>query len=270
MLFRSPPCPAPPPTPAPGPPPPPPPPPAVPAHLQALGHGLFLLIVGAFFVWRNVGSTLGLSVPGQWPGSGPSRREAARTLGEGGSSAALQAQAAPSDGASIDEQYLCPPEEQPRASGPRPLAELTAEVSLSSAKPRLPNDITIITQLTFDRLPMLEGQCAQWHSVLSAAVYVPLLRGQAVMVSLNVSEEPQSIPLQAAKQQLRDFHRKSEAEGALAPIVWGVGGRRTGPAGAGAGVRQSSKVASRGHYQQLAACLLRLTRLPLCHPRSPL
>ena len=220
------------------PPHPPPPLPAAPGRLQALERDLFLLLLlgaffGAFFLRWRVGSTLGLSAFGQWPGGGGGlvwRREmevlgAAQTLGAGDSSAAWQAQAAPGDAASIDEQYLCPTEEQPRAAGPHPLAELTVEESLASTKPRLPSDITIVTQLTFDRLPMLEGQCAQWRSVLSAAVYVPLLRCQAIMVSLNVSEEPQYIPLQAAKQQLRDFHRKIEAEGAPAPITcfegWG-------------------------------------------------
>jgi glycosyltransferase-like protein LARGE len=41
-----------------------------------------------------------------------------------------------------------------------------------SAKPRAPTDITLVTQLSVDRLPMLRRQCESWGSVIAAAAHV--------------------------------------------------------------------------------------------------
>ncbi len=41
-----------------------------------------------------------------------------------------------------------------------------------------PNAVTIVTQLSIERLAMLEQQCAHWPHPIAAVVYIPLVRGK--------------------------------------------------------------------------------------------
>lgn len=41
-----------------------------------------------------------------------------------------------------------------------------------SPAPESPNPVTLVTQLSHDRLPQLEAQCASWGGRLSAVVYL--------------------------------------------------------------------------------------------------
>ena len=46
-----------------------------------------------------------------------------------------------------------------------------------SARGTPPADITVVTQLSIDRLPSLKQQCASWRGPTVAVVYAPLVRG---------------------------------------------------------------------------------------------
>lgn len=48
-----------------------------------------------------------------------------------------------------------------------------------TGKQRNATDVTLVTQLSVDRLYMLEGQCGAWGSVISAAVHVTLVQVRA-------------------------------------------------------------------------------------------
>ncbi len=78
-----------------------------------------------------------------------------------------------------------------------------------SAKTRTPQDITLVTQLSIDRMTALANQCAVWGGVISVAVHVPLVDGSVVSEDPHLSGSPLSAPLKV----LEDFHASQEAIG---------------------------------------------------------
>lgn len=83
---------------------------------------------------------------------------------------------------------------------------------LDTRKPRSPSDVTLVTQLSFERLYMLEGQCNVWDGVVSAAVYIALVNGQAVTVELNSNQDPQLTHMDVILKTFEDFHQIVEAK----------------------------------------------------------
>lgn len=75
-----------------------------------------------------------------------------------------------------------------------------------SPRPRAQSDITIVSQLSLDRLEVLGHQCTAWGGVTSAAVYLPLL--------VEHTPQQQAASLAAARATLTDFHAATEAAGA--------------------------------------------------------
>ena len=100
------------------------------------------------------------------------------------------------------------------------LPALRVEALLRSRRPRRPTDVTILTQLSAERLPMLRRLCGAWISTVSAAVYLPLLEGYVVLVDPGLSGEMRLVPAKAMKARLQDFHKSMEQEGGL----WGWAG----------------------------------------------
>lgn len=92
------------------------------------------------------------------------------------------------------------------------LPQLRIEQILDSSKPRSPSDVTLVTQLSFERLYMLEGQCDVWNGVISAAVYIALVNGQAVTVELNSNQDPQLTPMDVIRAKFEEFHKLAEAK----------------------------------------------------------
>jgi len=112
----------------------------------------------------------------------------------------------------IDSMYLCPDKLQDPAVV-EALPQLKVEASLSSNKPREPTDVTLITQLSFERLYMLQGQCDVWHGVISAAVHIALVNGKAVTVELNSNQDPQLTDMSEILQRFKEFHTFAENRG---------------------------------------------------------
>lgn len=110
-----------------------------------------------------------------------------------------------------DELYLCE-DKLNNATLTYELPQLKIEQMLDSNKERSPTDVTLVTQLSFERLYMLEGQCDVWDGVISAAVYIALVDGEAVVVKLDSDEKPLLKPLEEIRQQFEKFHRLAEAK----------------------------------------------------------
>ncbi|KAK9796664.1 hypothetical protein WJX73_002272 [Symbiochloris irregularis] len=83
------------------------------------------------------------------------------------------------------------------------LPSLKVEATFQSQRPRSPSDITIVTQCSVDRLPMLREQCKSWLGITSVAVYWPLMFFQA-----NNTDS-----IKAAVDTVQQFHTALEAEG---------------------------------------------------------
>lgn len=110
-----------------------------------------------------------------------------------------------------DDLYLCR-EKQQDAQILAELPQLKIEQILDTSKPRSPSDVTLVTQLSFERLYMLEGQCDVWNGVISAAVYIALVNGQAVTVELNSNQDPQLTPMDTIYDKFKEFHRLAESK----------------------------------------------------------
>jgi hypothetical protein len=146
------------------------------------------------------------------PAAAAAPRDAAALAAEDLEAAPLppNAAAAPPPPPTTDDLYLCRDkfESDP---GARDLPQLRIEQILDSTKPRAASDVTLVTQLSFERLYMLEGQCDVWNGAISAAVYIPLVSGRAVTVELNSNQDPRLVPIDAVRAQLREFHAAAEA-----------------------------------------------------------
>lgn len=82
------------------------------------------------------------------------------------------------------------------------LPNLKVEATYRSQRPRAPTDITLVTQCSVDRLPMLREQCRTWMGITSVAIYWPLMYFQQ-----NNTES-----LQDAINTVQSFHESMEAE----------------------------------------------------------
>lgn len=93
------------------------------------------------------------------------------------------------------------------------LPNLQIEKVLNSRKEKQATDVTLVTQLSFERLYMLEGQCDVWSGVISAAVYIALVKGQAVIVELNSNQDPMLASMDLVQQRFQEFHDMAEGKG---------------------------------------------------------
>lgn len=93
---------------------------------------------------------------------------------------------------------------------PPQVPDLVVKKIWRSEKPRAPTDITLVTQVSIDRLySALGNQCANWGGVISAAVYVPLVDLAVVSSDRRLSGAPLSAPIKI----IDDFFNKQEKEG---------------------------------------------------------
>ncbi|GAB4822605.1 hypothetical protein N2152v2_009651 [Parachlorella kessleri] len=79
-----------------------------------------------------------------------------------------------------------------------------------SSKGRQGESITLVTQLSLERLDMLENQCSVWPDAIAAVVYAPTLGGR-----LWSAEDPSLAGqrLGVAQSRLDAFHGRMEAQG---------------------------------------------------------
>lgn len=91
------------------------------------------------------------------------------------------------------------------------LPRLVEHGTWRSAHRRDAPSVTLVTQLSLDRLDMLDGQCATYAGVIAAALYVPLVRGEGVVSP--AAKEYDGEPLAAASRALSDFHKAMERTG---------------------------------------------------------
>ena len=110
-----------------------------------------------------------------------------------------------------DDIYFCDDKTQ-NATLMNELPQLKIEQILDSTKARSASDVSLVTQLSFERLYMLEGQCDVWNGVISAAVYIALVNGQAVTVELNSNQDPQLTPMEVIREKFQEFHALAEAK----------------------------------------------------------
>ena len=114
-----------------------------------------------------------------------------------------------------DDLYFCP-EKWTGDSKDTPaldtLPQLKFEHRIDTKKEREHTDVTLVTQLSFERLYMLEGQCAVWKGVISAAVYIALVDGKAVTVELNSNLDQHLTPMEHIREKFEEFHRVTEAK----------------------------------------------------------
>lgn len=115
-------------------------------------------------------------------------------------------------GKTVDDLFLCP-DKLANATMLEQLPQLKIEQMLDSSKPRSPQDVTLVTQLSFERLYMLEGQCDVWNGVISAAVYIALLNGKVVTVELNSNQNPRLADIAEVEAKFKKFHQLAEAKG---------------------------------------------------------
>lgn len=113
-----------------------------------------------------------------------------------------------------DDMYFCEDKETVGKDGSQLdiLPQLKIEHKIDTKKQRSKTDVTLVTQLSFERLYMLEGQCAVWSGVISAAVYIALVDGKAVTVELNSNQDPHLTPMEHIRQKFEEFHRVTEAK----------------------------------------------------------
>lgn len=114
------------------------------------------------------------------------------------------------DESNTDDVYFCPEKVKKGSTALDTLPQLKIEHKIDSRKKRSKTDVSLVTQLSFERLYMLEGQCAVWSGVISAAVYIALVDGKAVTVELNSNQDPHLTPMEHVRQKFEEFHRVTE------------------------------------------------------------
>ena len=124
-----------------------------------------------------------------------------------------QVAATAASGGTVDDLFACP-DKLNNGTIVEQLPQLKIEQVLDSSKPRSAQDVTLVTQLSFERLYMLEGQCDVWNGVISAAVYIALLNGKVVTVELNSNQDPRLTDIAEVEQKFKQFHQLAEAKGA--------------------------------------------------------
>lgn len=144
--------------------------------------------------------------------------EAAEQVG----SQPLKGDALPGGGASVATSAVSPYNNMPtpgdmtakypgacKQNPPPQVPDVKVERLWHSNKLRKLTDVTLVTQLSIDRLPALELQCSVWGGVISAAVYVPLVDDSIVSEDerLHGTGVPKAIAI------VDTFHDKQETQG---------------------------------------------------------
>lgn len=80
-----------------------------------------------------------------------------------------------------------------------------------SSKPARRESITIVTQLSLERLEALRGQCWMWSDRTAAVIYVPLVNGGAFSLEKD-SNGINGTSLESVVTQLAAFHASLEAD----------------------------------------------------------
>ncbi|EFN57236.1 expressed protein, partial [Chlorella variabilis] len=83
---------------------------------------------------------------------------------------------------------------------------LTVQRMWLSGRQRNYTDVSLVTQLSADRLYMLEGQCGAWGSIIAAAVHVPLMQGKIVSELPELEGKDVGAPLEI----ISEFHERME------------------------------------------------------------
>lgn len=183
----------------------------------ALSAIVMLCITLGAFIFRYhtaMGMTLGASVA---PGAG--RGSAALPSGEGVSGTGVS---------TLDDMSPAELSQQltPGSNGRGPFDEakypgfcrkmrppnvpvLTVQRMWLTGKQRNATDVSIVTQLSVDRLYMLEAQCGSWGSIISASVHVPLVEGHIVSELAELANKDANAPLEL----ISDFHERMEKRG---------------------------------------------------------
>lgn len=79
---------------------------------------------------------------------------------------------------------------------------------LRSQKERKTNDVTIVTQLSLERLDMLHQQCSLWPGSIAAVIYVPLVHGN---IFSPIESHWQGAPLDQMVEEVFEFHEASSS-----------------------------------------------------------
>ena len=104
-----------------------------------------------------------------------------------------------------------------KKSGNGSVPYLTSQRVWRSAKRRSPSSVTIVTQLSIDRLSALELQCSVWGSVIAAAIHVPLVDGVINSLLPEINGKGEDAPLSL----IHAFHSRMETDGfCLLDIVY--------------------------------------------------
>ncbi|KAL4446810.1 hypothetical protein ABPG77_008054 [Micractinium sp. CCAP 211/92] len=86
---------------------------------------------------------------------------------------------------------------------------LTVQRMWLTGKQRNGTDVSLVTQLSVDRLYMLEAQCGSWGSIISASVHIPLVEGRIVSELAELAGKDAGAPLEV----ISDFHERMEKRG---------------------------------------------------------
>ena len=92
---------------------------------------------------------------------------------------------------------------------PPQVPDLVVKKMWRSAKPRVSTDVTLVTQLSVDRLSALANQCLVWGGVISAAVHVAIVDGAVIAEDTRLAGASFSAPIQI----LEDFFNMQEESG---------------------------------------------------------
>lgn len=90
------------------------------------------------------------------------------------------------------------------------LPELGRAGTWRGSRPRREQGVTLVTQLSLNRLSMLHRQCDAWTDVIAAALYVPVAAG---LIVAPEDAEMHGRPVEAAVQRVAAFHAELEQAG---------------------------------------------------------
>ncbi|GAB4821687.1 hypothetical protein N2152v2_008733 [Parachlorella kessleri] len=127
----------------------------------------------------------------------------------GGSPVALGSQHGPAINGSAEGVTIYQTANQ-RCRGPavnESVPNLLLVANWDSYRPTQPQQLTLVTQVTPDRLGMLESQCRSWPHALAAVAYLPRLAGTPPPGQPGLGNYSEAA-VAAAQQQLTEFHAR--------------------------------------------------------------
>lgn len=92
------------------------------------------------------------------------------------------------------------------------LPDLVSQRVLRSVHPRSPRSIALVTQLSLNRLGMLENQCLAYHDAVAAVVYIAIAQ-QAGTIVCPEAPELHGRPLSEGLAAVEKFHGRMERTG---------------------------------------------------------